>query len=167
MGADESEVGTRNLDEKFDSRLKALGFDPGKPVYEVAPTFDFDAVQHALFRSRYDALPTLLFVVGDTSAYDIPVVVGLVQVSYLQQEVFLTERAIACWRQPDYYIRGFVQQSAFDVDRRPIVVHALVQMNSSDDKPTIDLVYLQIVREPTTASPDTPLRWGTEDEITR
>lgn len=170
MEAEDSRDPARYLNEEFDRRLKAFGFDPGRPVYEMQDVaFTFEALQQALFRSTYDALPILLFNIGREERYRVPVVVELVQVAFQPQAFFIGERGISCMPQPDYYVRGYVQQSGFDPQAQPIVVHALVEMDAADEQqgPSIHVVYVQTVREPTNTPPDTPLRWGTDEEVTR
>jgi hypothetical protein len=155
---------TRYLSEEHSKKLKLLGFDHSCPVYEISLDFEPSLLQEALFRSTYTK-PILLPLEIDERTehfpfdWGVPMVVESVQAVYLPYAVGIGETPTGCYERPEWFVRGFLYKSGFDPYLQVVRMNLYCQtQGSSDDR--FDLGFLQVVRNPSTVSPDSLLRWG-------
>lgn len=146
----------RTVVEALSQQLKALGFDPGTPVFEMSGTITMEQVQQALFASTYNKPVVVPFTYGDepSETWSLPMVVELVQAIYEPFSISVGENPLGCWEHPCLYLRGYLQKSAFDPYPETIRMHAYLDVER--DEGTIEGGTLQLVR-PSGADPQTPL----------
>jgi hypothetical protein len=156
---------TATLLGEISDTLKALGFDPGIPVYDLSKVeFGPDRVKEALFQSTLHRPVLLHFSEDDADpstplGVDLSMVVESVQVYYAPREPRLDGKPIGCWEDPEFYLRGFAYKSGFDPYPEVIRMHVYLRVASGSG---FDGATLQIVREPSGADPSTPLAYGSQ-----
>lgn len=151
----------RYVSSEFSNQLKSLGFHPGCPVYETATDFDHELLQKALFESTYSKPIILPYVIdeyiGETKdEWPVPMVVESVRAVYTPRAVGVGETPTGCWEDPEWFVTGFLYKSPFDPYQENVRMNALIHRSGL----ALTESYLQVVRNPTTVHPDTPLRWG-------
>ena len=149
------------LSEEMSDRLKAFGFDPGIPVYEDArPRFDLGDVQRALFQSTYRSPITLPFFFGEGRDIELHMVVRWVQAYFEPYAPDLRmRRPLGCYNEPEWYLRGFLYKSGFDVNPEVVPMHVYLTTDGGD--PKLHAALVQVVAAASEADPSTRLTWGT------
>jgi hypothetical protein len=136
-------------------------------VYEIDQLdFDLDQIKRALFESTYRKPVILPFYVGSRDPRDIGgpgvelfMVVELVQAYYAPYAPHTNQKLpIGCFDTPEWYLRGFLYKSGFDVYPEVIRIHAYIATGGAADN--INHAIIQIVRSPSEADPTTPLIYG-------
>jgi hypothetical protein len=149
--------------------LKAFGFDPGIPVYEINQVdfnlFDLDRVKQALFGSTYRNPVTLPFRFGHhiprepAPEVSLDMIVEMVQAFYPPNIPSLSmKKPIGCFDDPEWYLRGYVYKSGFDPYPETIRMHVYIATGGAGNDFSHALV--QLVRQPSGADPSTPLVYG-------
>ena len=147
--------------------LKAFGFDPGIPVYEINQVnfdFDLDRVKQALFESTYQNPVTLPFEFGSNpgdggSEVTLHMIVEMVQAFYAPNIPSLSmKKPIGCIDAPEWYLRGYVYKSGFDPYPETIRMHVYIATGGAANDFNHALV--QLVRRPSDADPSTRLVYG-------
>lgn len=146
------------LPEEKSDKLKQLGFDPGLPVYEVSSDFTEQDLQRALFESQFQNPKPLTFVMDQLDmGWDLAFVIESLQLVYLPFVTGLSDKAFGCWDEPEYFLRGYLSMNPVDPDPKRIRINVYIEKDTPD---TLDVTFLQVVREPSGAPADAPLIWG-------
>jgi hypothetical protein len=164
-GQDEQHLSASPLTEEQSNLFKALGFDPGIPVYDFSKIqFDCDRLKEALFDSTCQHPITLPFLEDDVDptcpiGVDLAMVAELVQAYYAPHEPRLDGKPIGCWEEPEFYLRGFAYKSGFDPDPEVVRMHVYLRVRKKGE---FAGATVQIVRQPSGADPSTPLVYGNQ-----
>jgi hypothetical protein len=147
--------------------LKAFGFDPGIPVYEIDDfDFDLDRVKQALFGSTYKNPVTLPFRFGrhipgePAPEVTLDMIVEMVQAFYPPNIPSLSmNKPISCMDAPEWYLRGYVYKSGFDPYPETIQMHVYIATGGGKGD-QFNHALVQLVRQPSDADPSTLLVRG-------
>jgi hypothetical protein len=154
----------RPLNQETSDELKAFGFDPGIPVYEVDEIgFSLDDLKRALFESIYRAPVALPINIGErgfaSPDVELHMVVESVQAFYPPYTPNLDmKQSLGCSNVPEWYVRGFLYKSGFDAYPETIRMHVYITTGDSADD--FNYMIVQVARHPSGADPSTPLVWG-------
>ncbi len=151
----------QQLDETLSERLKALGFDPGWPIYghgDVYADLDLTKIRKALFESTYTS-PHLVgleaaFQTEDSDCAQLPMLLELVQLVYVPEG---GSKPLRLTEYPHYYLRGLLYRNNHDRQLDPVQLHAYIDAYTPED---IRAVYIQAVPRPSGADAITPLQWA-------
>ena len=162
MNESEQDNGSHQVSEATDRKLRALGFDPGVPVFSITCNVQREQVQQALFESTYGspiALPLSYTDPDETaSPWELPMLVELVQALYTPFRIYPDDAPAGCHKYPSWYLRGFLHKSAFDPNPETIRMHVLFDVDP--DEGDIETGILQLVRQPVEADPESPYFYG-------
>jgi hypothetical protein len=153
----------RAVPSEMSQQLKALGFDPGIPVYEIAGvSFPLGLVKSALFDSTY-LNPTLLPLRSEREAdaetpigRGVNIVVEMVQAVYLPLEPHVGSGVFGCHEAPEWYVRGFLYMNPVGPGA-PVCVHLYLTVDGGTDREKIEIAMVQFVHEPSKSDPGAEL----------